>query len=349
MGLVVATIILIVVIASFIAQEPAVFSWAYWQDGGSDTSRSEVVRNLGLLAAGLIGLGVGIWRAVTAYMQAQASQRQAEAANEQSQAAIEQVRVAEQGHITDRFSRAVEQLGSKELPVRLGGIYALWRLIKDSQKHAISVIDILCAFARHPPHETAQGSDPGATKAGPTNKIRADVQTVMDLIGYMQTNYRELLPAEYILGLAGANLSGADLFRANLREAYLCDANLSEANLREANLMRAYLPDTNLTRADLTRAHLAGAVLADAELTDAELTGAELTGAELTGADLTGADLTGADLTGADLTGVHDLTQLQLDSAVCDPDLPAKLPPGLVQPPAPAKPKGENDGPPPER
>ncbi len=130
MGFVIATLIVLLVIASVLAQDFSIFSWAYWQDGGSDTSRSEVIRNLGLLAAGLIGLGVGTWRAVTAYMQAQASRRQAEAANEQA-------RIAGEGHITDRFSTAVEQLGSKELPVRLGGIYALWRLIKDSPDRVI--------------------------------------------------------------------------------------------------------------------------------------------------------------------------------------------------------------------
>ena len=104
-------------------------SWAYWQEGGSNTSRSEVLRNVGLLVAGLIGLGFGIWRAYTAYRQAQASTEQAAAANEQAKAANEQVmaaneqakaaneqaRIAVQGHFTDRFSTAVEQLGSAQL------------------------------------------------------------------------------------------------------------------------------------------------------------------------------------------------------------------------------------------
>ncbi len=79
MGFIIATLIVLVVIASVLAQDFSVFSWAYWQDGGT-ASRSEVVRNLGLLAAGIIALGFGIWRAWTAHRQAEASQRQAEAA-----------------------------------------------------------------------------------------------------------------------------------------------------------------------------------------------------------------------------------------------------------------------------
>ena len=84
MGFIIATLIVLVVIASVLAQDFSVFSWAYWQEGGTGTSRSEVFRNVGLLAAAVIGLGVGSWRAWTAHRQAEASQRQAAAANEQA-------------------------------------------------------------------------------------------------------------------------------------------------------------------------------------------------------------------------------------------------------------------------
>jgi hypothetical protein len=36
------------------------------------------------------------------------------------------------GQITDRFTKAIEQLGHEELDVRLGGIYALERIARDS-------------------------------------------------------------------------------------------------------------------------------------------------------------------------------------------------------------------------
>src|SRR4029453_11591667 len=37
-----------------------------------------------------------------------------------------------QGHITDRYTKAIEQLGRDKLDVRLGGIYALERIATDS-------------------------------------------------------------------------------------------------------------------------------------------------------------------------------------------------------------------------
>ena len=40
--------------------------------------------------------------------------------------------LTEQGQITDRYTKAVEQLGSDKLDVRIGGIYALERIARDS-------------------------------------------------------------------------------------------------------------------------------------------------------------------------------------------------------------------------
>ena len=266
MGIIIATLLVLLVIVSALAQDFAIFSWDYWLEGGN-ALKSEVVRNLGLLAAAVIGLVVGSWRAVTAYMQARASQRQAAAALEQVEVANVQARIAQQGQITNLFSTAVEHLGSEQLPVRLGGIYALWRLIKDSPDRVISVIDILCAFVRHPPHEPAQGPDPSASedgqasaekakKPGSTNKIRPDVQTVLDRIGTKKAVYRALLPAGYRLDLTGANLTNTNLVLANLTHA-----NLLSANLTGANLLSAYLTVADLTNAIVTQEQLDSACI----------------------------------------------------------------------------------------
>src|SRR5262249_28259945 len=63
-------------------------------------------------------------------------------------ATFKNVRVAEEGKLTERFSKAVELLGSEKLDVRLGGIYALERIAQDSQKDHWSVMEILTAFVR---------------------------------------------------------------------------------------------------------------------------------------------------------------------------------------------------------
>jgi hypothetical protein len=286
-------------------EEPGFRSWAYWQLGGDGTSRSEVFRNLGLLAVAIIGLLVGTWRAITAFIQARAAYRQATAATNQAEAAIEQARIAEQGLFTDRFSAAVEQLGSTQLPVRLGGIYALWRLAGDSpERDVVSVIDILCAFVRNPPHAHA-------------DSMRPDVQAILNLIFAKKARYRDHLPPGYLL----------DLTHANLTNAALTGANLTGADLAYANLAQSSLWGANLTHVKLTNANLCHVFLADANLRDANLRDANLRDA-----DLTDACLTDADLRGAGLEEAVNLTQSQIDSAYFIPASPPKIPPGLKLP-----------------
>jgi hypothetical protein len=41
--------------------------------------------------------------------------------------------ITEEGQITDRFSKAIDQLGSDKLEIRLGGIYALERIAQESE------------------------------------------------------------------------------------------------------------------------------------------------------------------------------------------------------------------------
>ncbi len=353
MGIVVATFIVLVVIASVVAQDFTVFSWDYWQKGSASTSRSEVFRNGGLFLAALFGLGFAFWRARIATRQAEAAaaradaaidqaraaNEQARAANEQARAANEQARIAEQGQFTERFSRAAEHLGSGQLPVRLGGIYALWRLTRDSpERDVVSVIDILCAFVRDPPlaeppqtgpsTETADAAQPRQEPSDAAAKLRPDVQTVLKLIGDKTADYRAILPAGYRLDLTGANLTHAHLTGVNLTSADLTGANLTSADLTGADLKNA-----NLTDAILTSALLRRATLTNANFWSANLTGTILAHAKLTGANLFDANLTRANLTGADLMDAKFLAQDQLDSACINKGhIPPALPEGLKPP-----------------
>src|SRR5262247_1209777 len=69
--------------------------------------------------------------------------------------ARENLRVAEEGKLTERFSKAVELLGSDKLDVRLGGIYALERIAQDSLKDHWTVMEVLTAFVREQSHKEA--------------------------------------------------------------------------------------------------------------------------------------------------------------------------------------------------
>jgi hypothetical protein len=92
--------------------------------------------------------------------------------------------LAVQGQVTDRYTKAIEQLGSKELDVRVGGIYALERIARDSARDHPTVMEVLSAFVRD--HSQKQWPLPAVNEAGanpPERMTRPDVQAAAAVIG----------------------------------------------------------------------------------------------------------------------------------------------------------------------
>jgi len=244
---------------------------------------------------------------------AKATNRNADAANRNAEAANKNAEAANQKQITERFSKAIEQLGSDKPEVILGGIYTLERIARDSEPDQWTIMEVLTAFVRHnvPIIEENESQSPKDQKK--FLELRISIQACLTVIA--ERKHPDLENKR--LDLTKVNISGFNLAGFNLKGAKLTLANLTEANLTEANLFRANLTVAKLTKANLTGADLTGAHLFSTYLTGADLTGAYLTGAylfstkltvaDLTGANLTGADLTIANLTGANLTGAYRL------------------------------------------
>jgi uncharacterized protein YjbI with pentapeptide repeats len=232
------------------------------------------------------------------------------------------------GQVTDRYTKAVEQLGSDKLDVRIGGIYALERVARDSARDHLVVMEVLTAFIREHSREPWPLPGPDEEDADLVESTRPDVQAAVTVVGRRDarrdTRHLDLGGARYI-NLAGArlpraDLRGADLARADLKGADLTAAELVGANLQGASLWGAYLHGARLQAAHLQRAGLRGARLDGAHLNAARLTQADLTEASLPDADLGGADLSGATLGRADLTRARladaDLAGAKLYNAV---------------------------------
>jgi len=64
--------------------------------------------------------------------------------------------LAEQGQVTDRYTRAIEQLGSDTIDVTIGGIYALERIAHDSPRDHPTVMEVLAACVREHSRAMAQ-------------------------------------------------------------------------------------------------------------------------------------------------------------------------------------------------
>ncbi|MFI9261851.1 pentapeptide repeat-containing protein [Streptomyces sioyaensis] len=230
-------------------------------------------------------------------------------------------RLTRRGQVTDRFTKALERLGSPEMYVRLGGILALEQIVQDSPDQATHATQVLNAFLtdRAPIRQARQGqARPGRVAAGRRaarqhNGTTAPAAMPEELPGLPHPDIQAALtaltrpvsrrhvdPLEHI-DLEGKHLTGADLTKKNLIGARLARTNLTGARLSGANVARARLFSADLTGAKLTRANLTRANLTKANISRADLTGANLTKANLTRADLTEADLTGAGSTVIDL------------------------------------------------
>jgi uncharacterized protein YjbI with pentapeptide repeats len=238
-------------------------------------------------------------------------------------------RLSREGHITERFSDAVEHLGHEDLNVRLSGIYALERIARDSRRDHDHVIEVLSAYLRVRAPWTEEPGFPGGK--------RADIAGAMDAIGRRITrhdrergryrlDWTDLREGKYTFQnydgflltnahLEGAGLVGTDFSRANLDDAHLEGVQAAGTSFRGAHLVGAYLEGANLIAADFRNAELRstrfdGASLEnvlfdDTVLEDVHLERATITGSTLRGATLHGAHLEGANLVEAELDGTR--------------------------------------------
>lgn len=266
-----------------------------------------------------------------------------------------------EGQVTDRYSKAIGQIASVKLVEQLGGIYALERIMRDSAKDHLTIVEVLAAFVREHAPAPVQVSTHERLRLA-RRRLRSGVPVASALNGRTGAQTVDPRPTEPVqaaltvlarrppgrdepwsVNLTRTDLRGAHLHRARLETALLHMARLETALLRRAQMERAYLRqarleganlvDAHLEKADLDEAHLEGAILRRAQLDGASLRAADLKGASLRGAQLDGADLyhahlDGADLDMANLNKAANLTVEQLVTA--RPTQRTRLPPHLA-------------------
>lgn len=234
----------------------------------------------------------------------------------------DQISVAEQGQITDRYTRAIDQLGTpgpEHLQVRLGGIYALERLASDSPRDQQTIVEVLGAFVRSSSPRTGPSAvcppAPADVAAAFTVLTRRDVSR--------DPSYKD--PRHFAgVDLRNTCLAGVDAHDADLTRMSLVGADLHGANLTRAHGHLVWLGNATLTGAYLNEADFSSYVFLDdadlssADLSDAKLGPARFSRVELAGANLSGADLHGTDLYTVNLTGARHDARTNTDRATHD-------------------------------
>jgi uncharacterized protein YjbI with pentapeptide repeats len=266
------------------------------------------------------------------------------------QVAQRNVELAQQGQITDRFTKArftkaIEQLGSERngapnLEVRLGGIYALERIAKDSMRDRAVVLEVLTTYVRE---NAPWRDDPPITSVAPVSnpfvnwRPRADIQAVLSVLGRRATREPLDLGRTDLRGadlhdaqlegarffnahlegadFTGAQLAGADFGRAHLERAHFEHAQVAGTRFEDAHLARADFEDADLGRAYFGGAHLERANFAYAQLERAYFQNAQLAGADFGDARLEDTYFLNARLERADFRMARSLTSEQLAAA----------------------------------
>ncbi len=170
----------------------------------------------------------------------------------------EELRLSREGQLTDKFTRAIEQLGSDDVAVRVGAIYALGRVADESMTDRAAIADILTVYvhkhAPWPPDPRGPFPEEFPIDQLPHLAVRApDIQAILTVLGRRTPS--PPLPATW---------TSLNLNRTDLRRGSLTGANLQRAAFRGASLAKAWLFKADLRGADLRDADLRGATLSEA-------------------------------------------------------------------------------------
>ena len=239
--------------------------------------------------------------------------------------------ILEEGQVTERFTRAIEQLGSNETAIRLGGIYALERIGRDSPKDHWTVVEVLSAFIRENATEFAnrpsrfsesESGDWPASEASVQTDIQAALtalcrrekrgeESAIDLRGCWLRGYKFERRSDLSnCLLSDSELQGCTIINCNLSNADLCRSSLKGSNLSDSTLNGAKLKQSDMSYCDLGGAQFANAWLPESALQMVEATQAVFVDAVLNRSDLTQgvfseADFSRARLIKADLTAAN--------------------------------------------
>ena len=261
-------------------------------------------------------------------------------------ASEDQVVTTQDGLITDRFTRAIDQLGSTgidgkaNIEVRLGGIYALEQIAKEqTDKYHNTIMEILAAYVRkNSPRKPCEEKVEALLKENSLIKesslpfMREDIAAVVSVIRRRDYHLEEGELDFSSTYLPLANFSGAELPRFIFLGAELRGADFTVANLVQANFAGADLREADLSGANLNSTWFSAKPRGRIGLWAAENRGVDLRENTEYKANISGADLTNAKhVSSYRLCGTKSLYKTKLDDEIKDEIM--KMCPNLLENP----------------
>lgn len=241
------------------------------------------------------------------------------------------VELQEKGRITERLTRATEQLNDdKHIAARLGGVYALQRVLRESRdsQDRENVAQILAAFVR----ENSASALDAINRNKQAKPLPRDVAAAIAAIATRPLGKAEVdQRLKDSTSTADLDLRGLDLRRLYPRGTLRRRPNLSFLDLECADLSGAALIYSDLIDVDLGQANLGSADLSGADLRKSILDEANMANADLGNAQLRQASMNQTILVNVDLRSTN-INQQQVDAACMDERTIKLLPQGVRAP-----------------
>jgi hypothetical protein len=141
---------------------------------------------------------------------------------------------AAEKRVTELYTKAVEQLGSAQAPVRLGGLYALERVAQNNPDQRQTIVNVLCAYLRMPyqlPSDPpAEGTDEQLVATHreriQEREVRLTAQGI--LANHLYAGYRKT-PVPTFWRDIDLDLTGAALIDFDLTSCTVHNANFQSA------------------------------------------------------------------------------------------------------------------------
>lgn len=289
---------------------------------------------------GGVAIGIGIyytWRRITI------AEEDLKATQKNLKVTQENLKVSQEGQITERFTRAIDQLGAVDkngnpaVEIRLGAIYALERIANESDKDYWPIMEILTAYVRNYSEVQAIRKEfenisntlsPIKVKNLKIKELPLDIEAIITVIGRRKNSFGDGETIRLNLSrtyLRKASFKETNLERASFGYAYLENAYFGYSYLKQsificAHLENAYLGHANFENAVFIESHLDDADFSWANLKDALLNKAHIKntifrGANMEDAHFEEANLEGAYFIGTNLKGAKSLTVNQISKA----------------------------------
>lgn len=237
----------------------------------------------------------------------------------QLSATQETIIISEKRLITDRYAKALDQLGNPNKETRLGGIYALGSIAENSTDYISIAKEVLTSYIRR--------------NYNADSVLREEFQASMDILTGKQFKISFQKDKESGINLSKTTLIGYDFDNSQLKNAIIEESNFNRSSFIKAEMsgivasastfIRAVCTDAKMTDsqlygADFTLAKLNGVVMKNSNLKGAKFVDADLSNADLSGCDMSDVDINRASLHGTNLINAIGLSKSQLHNAQID-------------------------------